>query len=424
MRRTKLVSNALLFVAAALILYAALAVPASAADITVGAHGQFKTIQQAVDAATPGDTVSVAPGTYAENVVVNKPLTITAASARPTVMVADPSKDVFLLSSPSVRIDGLTIAGGASGVQIQNASKCVVTNIIARDDVRAVYLSHSTDNEISNCNLADNGYGVYGDSSSNNTVSSNVATGEKGNGIALGDGIFFNHGDGNTVTGNTLSSNNAFGISCYASSNNKISDNTIADNVRIGVRFGPGADNNALFFNTISNNGNGPSSGALASSFPACGILAIGTNNHIYENTFINQPNAIIGASTAILNSPEKMVYTYNGVEQTGYMSNYYSDYKGTDANGTGIGSPPSAYGDKYPLVRPIGQYGVIQLASVTASPRVGLTNESANAVGQGEPGREGGAVLDGPAVPILIVLSAIVVAAIVVFKWAPKRET
>jgi len=30
-------------------------------------------------------------------------------------------------------------------------------------------------------------------------------------------------------------------------------------------------------------------------------------------------------------------------------MGNYYSDYNGSTSNGTGIGSTPSAYGDKYP---------------------------------------------------------------------------
>jgi nitrous oxidase accessory protein len=73
----KLVFNSLLFAAVALIVCGALAVPASAANLSVGAGAQFTTIQQAVDAAKPGDTVLVAPGTYTENIVVNKPLTIT-----------------------------------------------------------------------------------------------------------------------------------------------------------------------------------------------------------------------------------------------------------------------------------------------------------------------------------------------------------
>ncbi len=405
MRRTKLVSNLLLSAAVALILCAALAVPASAATLTVGAGGQYKTIQQAVDAANPGDTIRVAPGTYAENVVVNKPVTVTAASARPTVQAADSSKDVFLLTSPGVRIDGLTLTGasGASGVQIQNTSKCVVTNVVARDNARAVYLSYSTNNEVSNSNLAGNGYGVYSDYSSSNTISSNVATGEKGAGNALGDGIFLNYGDSNTVTQNNLSANHVFGVSLFHSSGNDLSNNTISANEQIGVRLGEASNNNTLTFNTISGNSQ-------------LGILILrATSDQIYLNEFISQPNAVRDASAAILNSPEKMAYTYGGVERTGYMSNYYSDYKGSDSNGTGIGNTPSAYGDKYPLIRPIASYGtIIPASAVTATPSPSLSsgqNESTTATsnqssnGTGLPGFETLYAVAGLLIAALVVL-------------------
>jgi parallel beta-helix repeat protein len=379
----------------------------------VGAQGRFNTIQQAVDAAKPGDTVRVAPGTYTENVVVNKQVTITATSGRPTVQAADPSKDVFLLSSPGVRIDGLTITGGASGVQIQGVSKCVVTDVVARDNVRAVYLSHCTENEVSNSNLADNGYGVYGDNASNNTISSNVATGERGNGNTLGDGIFLNYGDSNTVTRNNLSANHVFGISIYTSTRNIISNNTMSDNDNIGVRLGPGSNNNTLTFNTIARNGQ--ISQQVSGSFPTSGILIVSaTGNRIYLNSFINQPSAILGASAAILNSPEKMVYTFNGVEQTGYMGNYYSDYKGTDVNGTGIGSTPSAYGDKYPLVQSVASYGnIIPASAVTPTPSPTATSTSTSTATAGNqsasgtklPGFEVASAVAGLSIAVLMLL-------------------
>ena len=368
MKRSLLVSKSLLFVIIALIVLATLVVPASAAELTVGTDGQYATIQQAVNAAKPGDIVRVAPGTYTENVVVDKSLTITAASGRPTVQAADASKDVFLVTSPGVRIDGLTIAGGASGVQIQGTSKCVVTNIVARNNVRGVYLSHGTENEISKNNLADNSYGVYGDGASSNTISSNVATGEKGTGATLGDGIFLNYGDSNKITDNNLSANHVFGISMYTSTRNIISDNTMTDNDRIGIRIGPGSNNNTITRNTIARNGIYQLS---AQDFPASGILIVSaTGNQIYLNNFISQPSALVGASAAILNSPEKLVYTFNGVERTSYMSNFYSDYTGTDANGTGIGSTPSAYGDKFPLIQSVTSYGtIIPVSAATPTP-------------------------------------------------------
>jgi len=408
MQRSKLVSKSLLFAAVALIVLATLVVPASAAELTVGTDGQYKTIQQAVNAAKPGDTVSIAPGTYTENVVVDKSLTITAASGRPTVRAADASKDVFLLTSPGVRINGLTITGGASGVKLQNTSKCVVTNVFAQDNVRGVYLSYSTENEISNNNLADNGYGVYGDYASSNTISSNVATGSKGNGETLGDGIFLNHGDLNTITRNNLSANHVFGISIYTSTRNIISNNTMSDNVNIGVRLGPGSNDNTLTFNTIARNGQ--TSQQVAQDFPPSGILIVSaTGNRIYLNNFISQPSAIVGVSAAILNSPEKLVYTFNGVEQTSYMSNFYSDYTGTDANGTGIGSTPSAYGDKFPLIQSVTSYGtIIPVSAVTPTPSPQSENSTTVSDNQSISG------IQIPSFPSFEALSIVVVCAVV----------
>lgn len=358
MRHAKLVTSPLILAAVALILFGALAVPGSAAQLTVGSQGQFATIQSAVEAAQPGDTIFIAPGTYVENVWVNKPLTITAASTQPTVQAADLSKDVFNVTSSGVRIEGLNIVGGASGVEIRGVSKCVISNIVARDSQRAVYLAYSNNNAVTGSNLAGNGYGVYSDYSFGNTISANNATSERGAGNALGDGIYFNHGGSNTVTNNILSANHVYGISLYHSTQNVISNNTISDNEYIGVRLGEASNNNTLTFNTISGN-------------PQLGVMILSaTGNQIYLNDFISQPVAVGGASAAILNSPEKMVYAYGGVGRTGFMSNYYSDYKGADSNGSGIGTTPSIYGDKYPLVQPFANYGnIIRASAVTPTP-------------------------------------------------------
>jgi parallel beta-helix repeat protein len=399
MQRAKLVLGPLISAAVALILFGALAVPASVAQPTVGAQGPFTTIQGAIDAARAGDTLFIGPGTYVENVVVNKPLTIMAASTRPTVQAADPSKDVFNVTSSGVRIEGLKVTGGASGVGIQGASKCVVTNIVALANQRAVYLGHSNNNEITRSNLAGNGYGVYSDYSSGNTISANNATGEKGAGNALGDGIYFNYGGSNKVTNNILSANHVYGISLYHSTQNVISNNTISDNENIGVRLGEASNNNTLTFNTISGN-------------PQLGIMILSaTGNQIYLNDFISQPAAVGGVSGAILNSPEKMVYTYGGVERTGIMSNYYSEYKGTDPNGSGIGTTPSAYGDRYPLVQPFANYGnIIAASAVTPTPSpprsetATLGNQSS--LERGLPGFEAAAAAAGLTIAGLVVLS------------------
>ena len=105
---------------------------------------------------------------------------------------ADSSKDVFLLTSPGVHIDGLTIAGGESGVQVAGVASCVITNITAHGNVFAVYLANATNSDVSHNNLANNGYGVYCDYATSNTIANNVATGETSGGgnASYSDGIY------------------------------------------------------------------------------------------------------------------------------------------------------------------------------------------------------------------------------------------
>jgi parallel beta-helix repeat protein len=344
----------LLSIAITCLLVNTLVVSVNGAALNVGSGSQYKSITEAIIAAQSGDTITISAGTYFENVVVTKSVTIKTASPGLTVVTAaDPSKDVFLVQAKNVRIEGLTITGatGASGVHVDHSSACVVTGISAHGNDRAIYLDGATNCEVSSSNLADNGYGVYCDNASNNTISSNIATGEQGDGKTLGDGIYMYYSDANTITHTNLSANHVFGISLYHSSGNTITNNSILNNQDIGVRLRE-SNNNTLIFNTVSENVN-------------LGILSITeTGDHIYLNNFVSQPNSVSEVQGNVLNSPQQLSYTFGGATHTGYMGNYYSDYKGSDANGTGIGSPTSVSGDKYPLVQPFEKYTNIGAAS------------------------------------------------------------
>ncbi|MGZ8876049.1 MAG: right-handed parallel beta-helix repeat-containing protein [Halobacteriota archaeon] len=352
----KIVAPLLGFVITCLLL-STLSVSVNGAALNVGSGGQYKSITEAVNTAQSGDTITISAGTYTENIIVTKSVTIKAASPGSTIVTAaDPSKDVFLVQAKNVRVEGLTITGatGASGVHVDHSSACVVTGISAHKNNRAIYLDGATNCEVSSNNLADNGYGVYCDNASNNTISSNIATGEQGGGTALGDGIYMYYSDANTITHTNLSANHVFGISLYHSSGNTISNNSILNNQDIGVRLRE-SNNNTLTFNTVSGNVN-------------LGILSITeTGDQIYLNNFINQPNSISDVQGIVLNSPQQLPYTFGGATHIGYMGNYFSDYKGSDANGTGIGSPASVSGDKYPLVQPFEKY--TNIGAATAGP-------------------------------------------------------
>lgn len=336
-----------------------LIVSVNGATLSVGSGSQYESITEALNAAQPGDTIIVSPGNYSENVVVTKSLTIEAANAGLTIVTAaDPSKDVVRVQGQNVNIEGLTLTGatGASGVHVDHSSACVITGISAHGNDRAVYLDGATNCEVNSSNLADNGYGVYCDNSPNNTISGNVATGEQGDGKTLGDGIYMFYSDDNTITHNNLSVNHVFGISLFHSSGNTIANNSILKNEDKGVRLRE-LNNNTLSFNAIGGNVN-------------TGILSITvTGDQIYLNNFISQPNPVSGAQENSLSSPQQLSYTFGGTTHIGYIGNYFSDYTGTDANGTGIGSPASIYGDKYPLVQPFENYTNIGPPSSAATP-------------------------------------------------------
>ncbi len=349
---------------ALLLVSTVLIVSVNAAELNVGSGAQYKSITEAVNAAQPGDTIIVSQGTYSENVVVTKSVTIKAASpGSTTVTAANAATDVFHVRGQNVRIEGLTITGasGAAAIYLDGASNC----------------------EVNSCVLDSNSYGVYCDHSFNNSILNNAAGAEHGNSKTLGDGIYLYYCDNNLVNHNNLSANHVFGISLWYSNGNTITNNSITKNEDIGTRLGS-SNNNTLVYNIYSGNVN-------------AGIVPVSaTGNKIYLNNFINQ-NAPIGApEQQTLNSPEQLSYTFNGATHTGYMGNYYSDYKGSDSNGTGIGSPAAGNGDKFPLVQPVEKYTNIgsgaatqpassptppaQSSAVSANETTNLSNSAAQA--------------------------------------------
>ncbi|MEZ0345207.1 MAG: NosD domain-containing protein [Infirmifilum sp.] len=135
----------------------------------------YPTIQKAVDAAAPGDTVYVKAGRYRENIVINKPIRLVGENPATTIIDGGGAGTVLTIKSSNLHITGFTIQNGRSawveelgaGILITNAKNCNISgnNIANNDD--GIYLYGSSSNSIYHNNFVDNGRQVYSEESAN-----------------------------------------------------------------------------------------------------------------------------------------------------------------------------------------------------------------------------------------------------------------
>jgi hypothetical protein len=122
-----------------------LAAPARAATLCVntsGKQGCYTSISAAVGAASAGDTITVAQGTYSEQVTITKPLSLVGDNRENTIIAANGH-------SNGIHVDGFTAPGLAhvvitgftvqdanfEGILLQNTSSATVSeNIVRHND--------------------------------------------------------------------------------------------------------------------------------------------------------------------------------------------------------------------------------------------------------------------------------------------------
>lgn len=136
----------------------------------------YLTIQEAINAANLGDTVFVYNGTYYENVVVNKTLTLAGQSAATTIVNGSGGTVMYVEEVDDVTIDGFTICSGGSGIYVRNSQRGTISgNNITRND-KGIYGHSQTSGSYTSGqsdywtvfgnNITRNSYGIYGRSSS------------------------------------------------------------------------------------------------------------------------------------------------------------------------------------------------------------------------------------------------------------------
>ena len=291
----------------------------------------YPTIQAALDKSVDGDIVLVKRGTYVENPVVNKSISLVGEDRDVTELDVTTG---LRIRSENVTVSGFTFKGkggngilSGTGISLETSYCSILGNRI-KDVTHGLVMFQSNGSYI-----ADNIF----------------------ESIGLSSAIQLNFANKNLIKNNTIGSC-VEGIQIWQNSNNNtVSDNTITSCQDTAINFQYSNDNTILG-NNITHSGLGTS--------------IYGSNRNIISNNSYVYNVVQFGASETYY-----LTFGYNRSVNAVY-GNFWSDYNGTDANGDGIGDSPYIIDannkDNYPLMEPASN---LSPSIPTPSPTILPTN-------------------------------------------------
>ena len=223
-------------------------------------------IQRAIDAANPGDTIEVRSGIYLENLNITKQLTLKGVDTGNGKPIIDAGGNG---NAVSLRAYGIDI----EGFIVMNSSNTAGIEVI------------SNNNTIRDNEVRKNGVGIDFELSSYNNLSGNIFTYNNDIGINIYGCV------NNTIIGNNVSHNRA-GLLLNWSNSSIIKDNNVSNNSDKGI-FLDGSSNNILENNVMSANGDN------------FGVLEKYFKNEIATNNLVNGARIyyLMDKSDLIINS-------------------------------------------------------------------------------------------------------------------------
>jgi parallel beta-helix repeat protein len=201
-------------------------VNASPSTLIVGPNN-YKTIQEAINNASSGDTIFVCKGIYTENIVINKSITLIGEDRESTIIDGRSTGNVVSIKASNVTIKGFTIKNSDSFVGC------------------GIFVERFGDIVISNNKIKNNGIGIQIVSSSENQIYENIISANR-----VGIRLFF-YSSGNAIYRNTITAN-SYGIDFYSSIDNVIYENIISSN-NLGI-YNTNSYNNNFYHNNFVDN--------------------------------------------------------------------------------------------------------------------------------------------------------------------------
>jgi parallel beta-helix repeat protein len=276
---------------------------------------------------------------------------------------------IWLSASSNNTLFGNNCSHHARGIQLtsSNNNTLIDNNCLFHTGIG---LDSSNDNILqgNNCNSS-GGFGIVLESSNGNSIRDNDISSKN-------DGLVLISSSNNILSNNNCSLNNGNGIYLTQSGNNTISDNNCSGSLLSGMRL-DSSDNNIILNNICNLNGeygvylyqlnppayyspgrNNSIHGNWICNNTNLGIkIANGSNNHIWNNAFINNLGANTTYDLSRIQAYDNGTGNYWNMSGTIGWGNYWCDWRSPDTNADGIVDKPynisggALNKDWYPLV-------------------------------------------------------------------------
>lgn len=188
----------------------------------------FETIQAAIDDITTlkGDTITLAEGLYAENVVIHKSIILKADNgAKVTVQPKREYTSTINIVESFVSIQGLEIISSEeAAITAYLNSNINITNNIIKGNKYGILLFNSKNNFISNNTIQKNDFGIYLSNTHDTRIHGNIISNNW-------YGIFITQSNKNLINNNTIN-DNWIGINIELSNNNNVTNNSFKNSVQ------------------------------------------------------------------------------------------------------------------------------------------------------------------------------------------------
>jgi parallel beta-helix repeat protein len=144
----------------------------------------FKTIQEAIDFARDGDTIFVYPGTYFENLVIHKTISLVSGDKDTTIIDGQGVGTVIYISGEDVTVTGFTIRRGEYGIFCDESDSTTITYNKITNYTTGIYNNRTEGGYVAHNTITEGENGIitmeaFNDAIRYNTISYNTVYGAK-----------------------------------------------------------------------------------------------------------------------------------------------------------------------------------------------------------------------------------------------------